>query len=162
MRRMMAAEVAAAKARGETISENTSTSDDEENDRVEDDDDSNISDDDGEEEQKRSRGRDSAAAACGGAGTVASAKQGQGSSAAAGGLNPAIAAAAAAVNKYPMVGVSRMDESCMSDVNSLFGDRAARADDDKGHEADMDDDTSMSSRASSRMMEESIDSMSAM
>lgn len=41
-----------------------------------------------------------------------------------------------------------------SEANSLYGD-------DRGHEADMDD-TSMSSRASSRLMGESIDSMNAM
>ena len=129
MRRMMAAEVAAAKARGETISENTSTSSGEDGQ-----DDSNISDDD----------------------------------------DQAVAAAAAGAAAFPssegrrsgcnsFVGHGRMDESCMSDANSLFGDRArgAGGDDDKGHEADMDD-TSMSSRASSRMMGESIDSMSAM
>ena len=108
MRRMMAQEVAAAKARGETISENTTSEDD-----------SNISDD-----ELPSAGRQ--------------------------------LLAAAGVRLAP-----KMDEGALTDfeggpseLNSLYGE-------DRGHEADMDD-TSMSSRASSRLMGESIDSMNAM
>ena len=125
MRRMMAAEVAAAKARGETISENTSTSDDDDEDN---DDaaaaaqDSNISEDDEDHHHVQAA------------------------------ANVVVQGLAANPGAVP----PRMDESCLSDANSLFGGGG----DDKGHEADMDD-TSMSSRASSRMMGESMDSMSA-